>query len=79
MNTDAFVTLNFRTMMRDLYQFTVLPGGKYYWAAEATVNGVPGKSCVVWTGLMTDADQPPHTDAQHLSSSKANVPVCDTM
>jgi hypothetical protein len=78
-NTGSYMALNFRTGARDLYQFTVLPGGKYYWAAEATINGVPGKSCVVWTGLTTGAERPPSTAGHRLTSRVPNAPVCDPM
>ncbi|HTC23826.1 MAG TPA: hypothetical protein VK688_05650, partial [Gemmatimonadales bacterium] len=44
------------------------------WAAEATYDLLPGRSCVIWSG---EVPKQPATAAQGRESPKDGVPVCD--
>jgi hypothetical protein len=53
---------------------TILSADPQSWAAKATHTKLPGKSCVIWFGLMP---QRPSTDAQQRGEKQPGVPVCD--
>jgi hypothetical protein len=53
---------------------TVLAADARSWSAKATHDKLPGKSCVIWFGSVT---QRPATDAEHRKEGRAGVPVCD--
>jgi hypothetical protein len=53
---------------------TILSADAHSWAAKATHAKFPGKSCVIWFGLMP---QRPSTDAQQRGEKQPGVPVCD--
>jgi hypothetical protein len=53
---------------------TILSADPQSWAAKATHAKLPGKSCVIWFGLMP---QRPSTDAQQRGEKQPGVPVCD--
>jgi hypothetical protein len=44
------------------------------WAAKATHARLPGKSCVIWFGSISER---PVTDAQGRRGNQSGVPVCD--
>lgn len=52
----------------------ILAADRQSWGAKATHPRLPGKSCVIWSGSVT---QRPVTDAQRRQSHEAGVPVCD--
>ena len=52
----------------------ILSADPQSWAAKATHAKLPGKSCVIWFGLMP---QRPSTDAQQRGEKQPGVPVCD--
>jgi hypothetical protein len=52
----------------------ILSADAQSWAAKATHAKLPGKSCVIWFGLMP---QRPSTDAQQRGEKQPGVPVCD--
>jgi hypothetical protein len=55
-------------------QVKILTADRQSWAAKATHARLPGKSCVIWFGAVT---QRPVTDAQRRQTQGAGVPVCD--
>ena len=52
----------------------ILSADAQSWVAKATHARFPGKSCVIWFGLVP---QRPSTDAQQRGEQRAGVPVCD--
>lgn len=52
----------------------ILSADAQSWAAKATHARFPGKSCVIWFGLLP---QRPSTDAQGRGEKQPGVPVCD--
>jgi hypothetical protein len=52
----------------------ILSADAQSWVAKATHARFPGKSCVIWFGLVP---QRPSTDAQQRGEKQAGVPVCD--
>jgi hypothetical protein len=55
-------------------QVKILSADGESWAARATHERFPGKSCVIWFGPVS---QRPRTDAQHRTGDRTGVPVCD--
>ena len=52
----------------------ILSADRQSWAAKATHARLPGKSCIIWFGTVS---QRPVTDAQRRQSQAAGSPVCD--
>jgi hypothetical protein len=52
----------------------IIAADRQSWAAKATHARLPGKSCVIWFGSVT---QRPVTDAENRRSQGPGVPVCD--
>ena len=67
-------TLALQYLWRPGVQVLILTADRQSWSAKATHARLPGKSCVIWFGSVT---QRPVTDVQHRPSHGAGVPVCD--
>jgi hypothetical protein len=52
----------------------ILAANAESWAAEATHAKLPGQSCVIWFGEITER---PVTDARRLRGNRSGEPVCD--
>ena len=53
---------------------SILSANNVAWSARAVHVGLPGKSCVIWLGPVT---QRPATDAEKHTSDQPGTPVCD--
>ncbi len=67
-------TLALQYLWRPGVRVEILAADRQSWAAKATHARLPGKSCVIWFGSVT---QRPVTNAQRHQSRATGVPVCD--
>lgn len=56
----------------------ILLAGAGGWQARATHGTQPGRSCVVFVGLLGDVEAP-RTDADHEMAGEEGIPLCDRM
>jgi hypothetical protein len=66
--------LALRYLWHDGVRVTILAADAQSWAAKATHERFPGKSCVIWVGSI---EHRPATDGQRLQSDRSGVPICD--